>query len=91
VERVDSSSRQKATKNNMDRGVAGRSMLGYRCASVAREGGAPETGSRDSGGGGERVSWALAAVSWCRPGVAAQSGRCVLVMLRTGRTRGAAA
>jgi hypothetical protein len=27
VERVDSSSRQKAMKNNIDRGVAGRSMM----------------------------------------------------------------
>lgn len=44
VEMVDSSSRQKATKNNMDKGVAGRSMVGYRCA-VARGSGAHETGS----------------------------------------------
>ena len=29
VEMVDSSSKQKATKNNIDRGVAGRSMVGY--------------------------------------------------------------
>ena len=44
VEMVESSSRQKATKNNIDRGVAGRSMVGNRCA-VARESGVHETGS----------------------------------------------
>lgn len=44
VEMVDSSNRQKAMKNSIDRGVAGRSMVGNRCA-VARESGAHETGS----------------------------------------------
>jgi hypothetical protein len=44
VEMVESSNKQKATKNSMDRGVAGRSMVGSRCA-VARESGAHETGS----------------------------------------------
>lgn len=32
VEIVDSSSKQKATKNSMDRGVAGRSMVGEMCS-----------------------------------------------------------
>lgn len=32
VEMVDSSSKQKATKNRMDRGVAGRSMMGEMCS-----------------------------------------------------------
>lgn len=38
VEMVESSSKQKATKNNMDRGVAGRSMVGELrgCAGVRR-------------------------------------------------------
>jgi hypothetical protein len=47
VDSVESSSSTKAAKNSIDRGVAGRSMMaeGAQC-----ESGAPETGSRDSGG-----------------------------------------
>lgn len=72
VEMVDSSSRQKATKNNMDKGVAGRSMVGYRCA-VARESGAHETGS----GWCVRASVVGAALVVAgRPGGAARTGRC---------------
>lgn len=45
VDSVESSSRQNATKNRIDRGVAGRSMA----ASLGIRGcGPPETGSRDS-------------------------------------------
>ena len=44
VEMVESSNKQKATKNSMDRGVAGRSMVGSKRA-VARGSGAHETGS----------------------------------------------
>jgi hypothetical protein len=47
VERVDSSSRQNAMKNNIDRGVAGRSMMArwarVRCEVPARQRPALET------------------------------------------------
>lgn len=44
VDSVESSSRQKAAKNSIDKGVAGRSMM----AKDMRDSGSPETGSQES-------------------------------------------
>jgi hypothetical protein len=44
VDRVDRSSRTKATKNRIDKGVAGRSMMARNRASRALRSGWPETG-----------------------------------------------
>lgn len=63
VEMVESSSKQKATKNSMDRGVAGRSMVGSRCAVGLRENPARTRPARGCGGV-ERVSWALRSQAW---------------------------
>lgn len=83
VEMVDSSSRQKATKNNMDKGVAGRSMVGYRCAGCAESRRAHETGSEVvvvvvS----ERLSWALRS-SWAGRQAGRQAG--LLELRRRGQ------
>lgn len=84
VEMVESSSKQKATKNSMDRGVAGRSMVGSRCA-VARESGAHETGSGLWWCRASVVGAALAGLGELKRGGAAR------LVLRAGRTCGAAA
>jgi hypothetical protein len=44
VDRVDRSSRTKATKNRIDKGVAGRSMMAKNRAGDALRSGSPETG-----------------------------------------------
>jgi hypothetical protein len=73
VDSVDSSSRQNAMKNNMDRGVAGRSMMAkngrVRSEDPARQRPALET--RGGGGGGERAARCAGAVFEAARGVGA--------------------
>ena len=55
VDSVESSSRQKATKNNIDKGVAGRSMMAKR-AQVCYEVPARQRPALETLRGGERLS-----------------------------------
>jgi hypothetical protein len=61
VDSVDSSSRQNATKNNMDRGVAGRSMMAKN-GRVRSEDPARQRPALETRGGGERASRRAGAV-----------------------------
>ena len=88
VEMVDSSSKQKATKNNIDRGVAGRSMVGYRCAGCA---GSRRARDRLEGGSGERLSWALRSSLQAGLGELRGRGGAASLVVWTGPTRGVAA
>lgn len=49
VDSVESSSRQKATKNKTDKGVAGRNMMASDTGVYSEQAGSPETGARRLG------------------------------------------
>lgn len=71
VERVESSSKTKATKKRMDKGVAGRSMMAKN-RGVEGEGPVRQRPARETQRGGER--WA---------DVEVQASRCSLVKAQT--------